>query len=439
MGKKNFYAVARGKKTGIYTSWNECFEQVDGFPNNKYQGFSTREEAEEFMTRHLNYDHTPRKRLRTDGPNGSGDNAASSSSVNRDVIIPVDSSDQGPSVDGVSFPDEGNENAPDPLVYVTIDGEKKSICRLADMKAGQTFKTFSTEEEAKEYMSKDTFLQDLSDDGKHGHVWTDGSRKPYGIEKWEYLSGFGVYWGPDHPHNFSSAPLMPIWSQGINRAELMAVNHAIKGAIEQEMKVVTVHTDSQYVEQCAGAWIGYWLPRNWIKKDGTPVKNKNEVVELFDLMRKIDVRFIHVKAHSGDPNNTAADLLAQRAVDKALREREEKMNIRAAKKVKRERQVSGNSVDSGRSSPSLQPLGNEEEQIPDGETQPEDRGIGTRNDQVAVGAEGTEDGENHDNNGPNQVVGQEMNGNGHSEKDSAGEDVFESDCLGTNLLFGDND
>jgi viroplasmin and RNaseH domain-containing protein len=49
MAKKNFYAVKAGKKIGIFYTWDECKKSVDGFPNAKYQGFATIEEANEFL------------------------------------------------------------------------------------------------------------------------------------------------------------------------------------------------------------------------------------------------------------------------------------------------------------------------------------------------------------------------------------------------------
>lgn len=45
MASKKFYAVRRGKKPGIYTSWPECQKQVAGFANARFKGFMTREEA----------------------------------------------------------------------------------------------------------------------------------------------------------------------------------------------------------------------------------------------------------------------------------------------------------------------------------------------------------------------------------------------------------
>ena len=43
-----YYAVAVGKKPGIYTKWDECKAMVHGFPGAVYKSFKTLEEAETF-------------------------------------------------------------------------------------------------------------------------------------------------------------------------------------------------------------------------------------------------------------------------------------------------------------------------------------------------------------------------------------------------------
>lgn len=43
-----FYAVAKGRKPGIYNDWDDCREQVDGFSGARYKKFSTLAEAQEF-------------------------------------------------------------------------------------------------------------------------------------------------------------------------------------------------------------------------------------------------------------------------------------------------------------------------------------------------------------------------------------------------------
>ncbi len=47
---KKFYAVRCGKKTGIYTSWDECRENVHGYKGAEYKSFTTMAEAEAFMS-----------------------------------------------------------------------------------------------------------------------------------------------------------------------------------------------------------------------------------------------------------------------------------------------------------------------------------------------------------------------------------------------------
>ncbi len=44
--KKKFYVVWKGRKTGIFTSWEACAAQVNGFVGAEYKAFDSREEAE---------------------------------------------------------------------------------------------------------------------------------------------------------------------------------------------------------------------------------------------------------------------------------------------------------------------------------------------------------------------------------------------------------
>ena len=46
---KKFYAVKRGRKTGLYTVWAECAAQVKGFQGAVYKGFMTDEEARAWL------------------------------------------------------------------------------------------------------------------------------------------------------------------------------------------------------------------------------------------------------------------------------------------------------------------------------------------------------------------------------------------------------
>lgn len=48
---KKFYVVWKGRQTGIFTSWDECAKQVNGFPGAEYKSFATRSEAQNAFQR----------------------------------------------------------------------------------------------------------------------------------------------------------------------------------------------------------------------------------------------------------------------------------------------------------------------------------------------------------------------------------------------------
>jgi ribonuclease HI len=48
--KSKVYAVAVGRQPGIYHTWDECKDQVHGYPKSVYKSFLTRQDAEQFIS-----------------------------------------------------------------------------------------------------------------------------------------------------------------------------------------------------------------------------------------------------------------------------------------------------------------------------------------------------------------------------------------------------
>jgi len=46
MGKKKYYVVWKGKKTGIFSSWSECKKQIHSYEGAQYKAFIDKKEAE---------------------------------------------------------------------------------------------------------------------------------------------------------------------------------------------------------------------------------------------------------------------------------------------------------------------------------------------------------------------------------------------------------
>lgn len=49
---KKCYVVYIGRVPGVYEEWEDCQKQVDKFSGNSYQGYASREVAEEKWRRH---------------------------------------------------------------------------------------------------------------------------------------------------------------------------------------------------------------------------------------------------------------------------------------------------------------------------------------------------------------------------------------------------
>ena len=81
MAKKNkYYVVWRGRLTGIFESWEECQQQIDGFEGAQFKGYSTRELAE--AAHKLNYWQA----VKPEG--GSRDISNSSFLISHSIIVP---------------------------------------------------------------------------------------------------------------------------------------------------------------------------------------------------------------------------------------------------------------------------------------------------------------------------------------------------------------
>ena len=98
-----------------------------------------------------------------------------------------------------------------------------------------------------------------------------------------------------------------------NRMELLAPINALR-----EIKTgpkIKIYTDSQYVKNGITEWINTWLSNDWKTSKKEDVKNKDLWIELFNLTKFLDIQWIWVKAHDGNPLNEEVDLLAKKAAN----------------------------------------------------------------------------------------------------------------------------
>lgn len=118
MAKKKVYAVRKGKKTGLFYSWNECEAAVSGYPGAEYKGFATEEEAnaylgveQEIVENHTTDEITDNKLLAY--VDGSFDEALGKYAFGCIIITP----------NGETIKEFGNGDNPESLAIRNVAGE----------------------------------------------------------------------------------------------------------------------------------------------------------------------------------------------------------------------------------------------------------------------------------------------------------------------------
>lgn len=128
-------------------------------------------------------------------------------------------------------------------------------------------------------------------------IFTDGACQNNG--KKNPIGGCGVYFDNDSIDDISiSFNIGNITNQ---RTELYACIIGLEKVLNYSK--VTIYTDSIYVKECMSNWIKVWLENDWKTANKKPVKNQDLIKKLYELTQKIDVKFIHVRAHQNEPSD----------------------------------------------------------------------------------------------------------------------------------------
>ena len=98
-----------------------------------------------------------------------------------------------------------------------------------------------------------------------------------------------------------------------NKMELMAPIKALQ-KIDKDSQI-EIYTESQYVKLGITNWIHRWIKNNWQTSKKEPVKNKELWMELYELTKNHEIKWIWVKAHAGNALNEQVDLLAKQAAE----------------------------------------------------------------------------------------------------------------------------
>ncbi|XP_029662753.1 ribonuclease H1-like isoform X3 [Formica exsecta] len=286
-----YYAVAKGRKPGIYGTWDECSTQVLKFPGSMYKKFATESEAQNFIK------------------------GRSSSNVGTNLTKNFVSLKMVKPVESQVLPKQ-----------VFLLGSKQTAVAQTKLLSSLSKRTLLTNSNTNEQPSKkrkiisdntDFTLTQLSDqDGKvdfimdedgYVNVFTDGACSSNGYKN--ARAGIGVWFQDNHPLNVSR----PVEGRPTNNmAEIQAVTVAARQAKKAGIKKLKINTDSKFLISCIMQWMPGWKKRGWRTVDNKPVINKTELLEMEKELKSLTIAWNHVNGHVGIHGNEMADKLARK-------------------------------------------------------------------------------------------------------------------------------
>jgi ribonuclease HI len=331
---KYFYVVRKGRNQGIFDTWKECRQQVDGYSNADYKKFSNVEIAEDFLN---NIDDNVSTEIKIESldkkKRKSKQQAKQAKQISQPKKLGVDEhgddiyelkkgGGKRKSKDSESKSKDENESKQISSIsfenlhhHKSIKKSKSSSQRSRTIKnKDKKFKDqFAIPETDPNPVYDDTETDELDKDTLY--VYTDGSCKGNG--KIYAKAGVGVFFGPDDPRNVSER------LQGRNLtnniAELTAIVMALKiiGKEIGEWKRVRIFTDSEYSKNTIYKFAPNYMKNGWRTAAKKPIKNREIIEEMYTLYlkHKHKVKFIHIRSHTGKQTvhylgNDMADRLA---------------------------------------------------------------------------------------------------------------------------------
>ena len=279
---KKYYAVAKGRKIGVFTTWEETKGYVDGYSEAKYKSFPTELEAFDWVGSFQVVSESEPRALSLTG-----------AAVRK---RPRDADDQFSST---SWPSSHGLEA-------SVDMTLRNNSGLTQPSMRHSIRQVKTE----------TLLGLASSNTQTIRVTFDGSC--WGNGRRSSVGGFGVHIH-NHPEFDIASPIPSFERQTNNRAELRGALAGIKIASRHFPGThVVVEGDSKYVVTGVNEWRHVWKKNGWKTAGGAPVEHQ-------DLWEDLENALEDHRAAGGSltfgyiprEQNSIADALANTGTGKA--------------------------------------------------------------------------------------------------------------------------
>jgi len=276
-----YYAVNRGRRTGIFLDWPSCQDQVSGYKGAIYKSFNTKEEAELFV---LTGKSSPkRETLPSNSP-------VRSSYQNSPVRSPYRNSPIRSSY----------QNSPIRSFYQNSP-VRSPYCNSPNESSYHIISTTSCSTDLVDVETTiDPSINYRSLTNNEVIIYTDGSC----MEKrggYAYL----IIDGKQITKHNGRVPYNPCTNQ---IAELYAIRQCLA---ETTYQSILIMSDSSYSIKCLTEWHITWRMNGWVNSKKEPVANQDLIKEILELMKDRNIKFQHVYAHQGNIWNEQVDILAK--------------------------------------------------------------------------------------------------------------------------------
>ncbi|KAM9918544.1 hypothetical protein OXX59_008584 [Metschnikowia pulcherrima] len=264
--KMPYYAVAKGRSAGVYNSWSDCKDNVNGYSGATYKKFNTQSEAQNFVS------------SRSDGGSSGG----------------------------------------------------RILWRVFWWVLWWLLRIFGKGRQRKgQLRSWRQFRLSVVSSTNTERIFVDGAARGNGKHACPQ-SGYGVYYGAGDSRNravpLSDVDDVSSVKPTNQRAELHAMNHALSNIQKEHSsnpsstKSYEIHTDSTYTKNSIDTWADKWKDNGWKTSSGSSVANKDLIQrnhELYTGLKDsgVPVELVHVRGHSGNEGNEQADRLANQGAD----------------------------------------------------------------------------------------------------------------------------
>lgn len=264
--KMPYYAVARGRSSGIFMTWGDCEAQVKGFSGARYKKFDSAQSAEEFINAESSKSTPPprptysnKKAQYYAGSSNPNLKRTYSTSSNNSHVPSTNKKSQNkrdPS-DIEDFNSDESDDMSTIIMKQMDDIEKrvnsfgKGVDNIIKKSTAKTSGRKTLLIEPPQPKRRRSDKSGFEEDGEgYVQVYTDGACSSNGRQG--ARAGLGVYWGDGNSLNTSE----PVSGRATNNCgEIQAATVAIKQALQNGVTKLAINTDSQFLINSVTKWM----------------------------------------------------------------------------------------------------------------------------------------------------------------------------------------